>query len=394
MAWQPGMGGNGKLVPYQTYATPGIAIGFQQEALSANRLETFFGDGEVVRVFYEIPATAGPDIVAASEFLTKADPFFKPSDMSNRLAQGYLNYVAEALNLIYQTETGGKLINGLIVTKRTVLIVIQVAGFGNAYSGGGATTCVSGANQLIDGFQRDTLDGALLLALIKSTSGLTDPLAACNWIADQANRLPLFSLFVQNPQYGDGGGFLAQFLRYKGAAITGQVIRDWLAKTDGGAFATFLRTDTTQRDAVVLVDYFRSALIMLLYGRSVPGASADTTVQFNTAYNVTDKTDPAVERPPAVGLGHELIHAYNVACGAQPGMPIYHFSTMLAERLCVGLPPFDDVAIHENLLRRDWPSVAGKASVPFDQTSPGPRLVYDPTPPEQVNSTRKSARTP
>lgn len=392
MPWQPTMGGNGNLVPYVDYTEPGIAIGFQVEALSDSYLSVFFGDGDVVRVFYEIPDKAGAPIVGASQSLSKADSSFKPSDMNNRLAQGYLNYVAEALNLIYQTDIGGKLINGLIATKRSVLIVTQAAHMGNAYNGGGASTCVSAANQLIDRLPKNTLDRDLLLNLIKSTSGLTTPLAACNWVADQVNRLPLFSLFVQDPEYQDG--FLRQFLQYNGAVVTGQVILDWLTNSDGGAFVNFLTTDKTKRDEVVLVDYFRSALIMILYGRSVPGASADTSIQFNVTFNRDNKNDPATDRPPAIGLGHELIHAYNVACGAQPGLPIHNFSTMLAERLCVGLPPFDDVAIHENALRKNWPNVAGKASVLFDRKSPEPRLCYDPTPPEQVNSTRESARTP
>jgi hypothetical protein len=394
MPWQPKMGGDGKLTAYSSYTDPGIAIGFQNEALSESQGYIFYGDGESVRVFYEIPAKAGDPIVQASEFLAKSDDFFTQSDLYNRLTQGYLNYVAEALNLIYLTDNGGKLINGLIATKRSILIVVQASHLGNAYSGGGALTCVSSAYQLIDRLRKNALDANLLLELMKSTSGLSAPLAASNWIADKVNKLPLYSLFVQAPEYADGGGFLAQFLRFRGAAVTGQVILEWLTNVDGGAFLNFLLTDKTTRDEVVLVDYFRSALIMILYGRSVPGASADTTVQLNVTFNPKDDNDPAKERPPAIGLGHELVHAYNVACGAQPGMPIHDFSTMLAERLCVGLAPFADVAISENNLRTDWPTVAARASVPFDQRPPGPRLVYDVVPAEEVQATRKRARTP
>jgi hypothetical protein len=393
MPWHPGMSGDGKLVPYVTYTDPGIAIGFQKEALSENQIGTFFGDGVDLKVFYAIPDKAGAEVIATSQALAKSDEFFQPSDVSNALMQGYLNYVAEALNLIYQTDTGGKLINGIIATKATVLIVIQVAYMGNSYNGGGVTTVVSAANQLIEQFPKDTLNANLLLDLIKGTSGKTDPMEACTWLAAQVNALPLLSLFVQDPQYTDGG-FLGQFLRFKGATVTGKVINDWLTNADAGAFLAFLKTDKSKRDEVVLVDYFKSALIMILYGRSTPGASSNTTVQFTVCYFPKDDNDPVKQRPPAIGLGHELIHAYNVACGAQSGLEIYHFSTVLTERLCVGLPPFNDVAIHENRLRTDWPTVAARASVGFDRNAPGLRLCYDPTPEGDLLKTRSRASTP
>lgn len=75
---------------------------------------------------------------------------------------------------------------------------------------------------------------------------------------------------------------------------------------------------------------------------AVIGWSIDPTSQANR------------ERPPAVGLAHELVHAYFSVHGQQPGRDDSHWSTILFEYRCVGLGPWDGQAPSENSVRSEW----------------------------------------
>ncbi|HYL06106.1 MAG TPA: M91 family zinc metallopeptidase [Thermoanaerobaculia bacterium] len=78
------------------------------------------------------------------------------------------------------------------------------------------------------------------------------------------------------------------------------------------------------------------------------GSSSDISWHFEPGYQ------PNTLRPPAIGLGHELIHAYYSWRGQQLGRDRDHFSTVLFEYRCVGLGPWDEVGPSENTLRRQW----------------------------------------
>ncbi|MDU9393345.1 M91 family zinc metallopeptidase [Pseudomonas sp. zfem002] len=65
-----------------------------------------------------------------------------------------------------------------------------------------------------------------------------------------------------------------------------------------------------------------------------------------------------LSRPAAIGLAHELVHAYYSGRGEQLGRDFGHPTTVLFEFLCVGLGPWDEAAISENGIRRHWYSHA------------------------------------
>ena len=64
-------------------------------------------------------------------------------------------------------------------------------------------------------------------------------------------------------------------------------------------------------------------------------------------------------RPPAIGLAHELIHAYYASQGRNPGSHDSPPSVVLFEYICVGLGPFSTYNINENKLRSQWPTTHG-----------------------------------
>lgn len=102
---------------------------------------------------------------------------------------------------------------------------------------------------------------------------------------------------------------------------------------------------TVERDHVIL------STIASLDSQAQAGAGCDCVVQWCI--------DPANAlnrvRPPAIGLGHELIHSYFGVRGEQPGVEApNNLSVELFEYRCVGLGPWDEAMPSENSLRREW----------------------------------------
>ncbi|MBK9968560.1 MAG: hypothetical protein IPP07_28320 [Holophagales bacterium] len=96
-----------------------------------------------------------------------------------------------------------------------------------------------------------------------------------------------------------------------------------------------------------------------------PGAGTNSTVEFNPDRDVIG---PAAweTRPPAIGLGHELIHADQAAHGTttpgttnndarpDPANPGAIQQTNTREVETTGVPPNDTRDFTENDLRREW----------------------------------------
>ncbi len=122
--------------------------------------------------------------------------------------------------------------------------------------------------------------------------------------------------------------------------ITGTQVRTWLT---GGGLPTTLTT--AQRDHVIL------STIAALDPHSPRGPGCNCAV----LWNIDPTTTMNRTRPPAIGLGHELIHAYYGVRGEQPGYEAPgQLSVELFEYRCVGLGPWDGAAPSENTLRQEW----------------------------------------
>jgi hypothetical protein len=75
------------------------------------------------------------------------------------------------------------------------------------------------------------------------------------------------------------------------------------------------------------------------------------------------------ERPPGIGLAHELVHAYYSSRGEQPAQeqPNGYPPVVLFEFKCVGLGPWDGVAISENGIRAEWWRPVGRYYFAMDK---------------------------
>lgn len=83
------------------------------------------------------------------------------------------------------------------------------------------------------------------------------------------------------------------------------------------------------------------------------GAGTDSTVSYNPHRSeIGDGTEAWTNRPPAIGLGHELIHADDASKG-QMDTGDDDSGTRNREKQAVGLPPYENRPYTENKLRRE-----------------------------------------
>lgn len=97
-------------------------------------------------------------------------------------------------------------------------------------------------------------------------------------------------------------------------------------------------------------DHALVATLAALRAVSPSGSGSESSIGWNPyASNPLN-----LVRPPAIGLAHELVHAYYNGLGEQLGYDFGHPSTVLFEFLCVGLGPWDEELLSENGIRRNW----------------------------------------
>jgi Effector protein len=100
-----------------------------------------------------------------------------------------------------------------------------------------------------------------------------------------------------------------------------------------------------------------SNLIMIVIdrmGQHIPGAGASSRVAWNPARTTVTWTSGNVEnRPPYIGLAHELVHAYYNVIGGQlaHSEDADHYSGVLFEYMAVGLGPWQNNPLSENGVR-------------------------------------------
>jgi len=96
------------------------------------------------------------------------------------------------------------------------------------------------------------------------------------------------------------------------------------------------------------------ATLVALHNLSPSGAGCASVI----GWNPYDSNPLNASRPAAIGLAHELVHAFYNKWGRQPGRDFGDPTTVLFEFLCVGLGPWDETQCSENGIRRDWLSHA------------------------------------
>ncbi len=154
--------------------------------------------------------------------------------------------------------------------------------------------------------------------------------------------------------------------------ITGAQVQQWM----GGAPLSGIVADAGKRLHAIL------STIVALYPHGVAGPGVGSAVRFCA----DPDSEMNQERPPAIGLAHELIHAYWSLKGMQPGDEFAgpDSTTILFEYRCVGIGPWDEVAPSENSIRAQWVSHAyatmanGDPLYARNHRDPGKRIAYEP----------------
>lgn len=108
-----------------------------------------------------------------------------------------------------------------------------------------------------------------------------------------------------------------------------------------------------------LDEHLKQSIISTLYAHSRPGAGAHVKVDVMVGHWLPGedrqacKADMLLERPPAIGIAHELVHAHYAVNGLQPDRS--DTNVVLTEMACVGLGPWlGGGGCTDNGLREEW----------------------------------------
>jgi hypothetical protein len=134
--------------------------------------------------------------------------------------------------------------------------------------------------------------------------------------------------------------------------------RDAIARLVGIRASDFEQMEKGKKEIPASVD---ARLRSYLYGFLLPGEGCDCYVQFN---HLRDNLSPEHKkylpsshnwqnRPPAIALGHELVHAWR----SMTGMVLFDYGWE-EEAMTVGLPPFTFMEYNENKLRVEYGGLA------------------------------------
>jgi Effector protein len=371
-------------------AAPGIYVTFRPNLLQADI--PLFGNGGTQVPLYALPPAPSQGLTnITTTIIQQSNPdqgLFVTTPFLRGL-QGYLDYTNRCLNYIALTATGLQLLNRINQSQFSVFIDPGAAGNGiQVNNSDNSLTRIS--LQLIQSFNNLNVP-QINQMLVDAIPGDT-LIARLNQLATDINAMPLYSEFLQENAYT--ATFLQTNLRYNGAVVNGNDLRNWLMPGDGGAFFNFLRDDNTLVNSVRLVRYLRLAVIIRLYSVSPAGAGSGSAIYFNIRRDTADPLDLNTTRPPAIGLAHELIHAMHNAYGTQPGLQINDYSTVLAELLAVGLGPFNTAPISENAIRAQWAAIAGNTDATNNMAAPRRTIYDDPAQSHMtVDAIRLAART-
>jgi hypothetical protein len=173
----------------------------------------------------------------------------------------------------------------------------------------------------------DTLGPETLAAYNRAAVGGT---ARARWLADKINATPRYQL----------KGYPATAPCNLG--VTPEQVSAWV----GGRG---INKDYNDADSAQI----KNAVILALYSTSKAGPGCGSMVN----YTLGTVNPLNAERPPAIGLAHELVHAYYNLQGVQPGYEVENPTTVLFEYRCVGLGPWETEPVSENAIRNAWDGI-------------------------------------
>jgi hypothetical protein len=180
-------------------------------------------------------------------------------------------------------------------------------------------------------------DAKTEIALVKKATKKSDEDSAYYWLAAVINSTPNYVLKGE-PAKG--------LHKIKNGPVTPDDVKGWF---ENGRQSTIWGKVENDPDC----EYIKNAIIIALEPHSDPGKGAGSRI----GWNIDDDFVMNKERPPVIGLAHELVHAFFNAKGRQPGWNVERPSTVLFEYKCVGLGPWKEAPISENAIRTEWRKV-------------------------------------
>jgi hypothetical protein len=342
-------------------STAGIIVGWPKEALDQDVINLFVTDSDSeTPPLFALPAKIDANWRALmKQFnarLAADDDFLKRS-------QGFLEFCYASLQALYKTACGKRVIDFFAGNEKGV--GINPAAAGNSIAGASSAPAFPILVQkLLDSKARFSIDGDGLIALVSKRFPASSADASLADMAGFMNQQPLYTLFKAPPYEFNKQGFLAYNF-----PIRTENLKDWFSNGNASEFAKVLQNGIDIKiNGVSCHDFTRLMAVVALEREFTAGNGCPSSVRFNVL-----KTEMNQSRPAAIGLGHEMIHAYWAANGRQLGYELYTPSTLLFEMKCVGLGPWADSDISENRLRSQW-SAANKVAVArrkvYDQAQP------------------------
>jgi hypothetical protein len=242
---------------------------------------------------------------------------------------GYHEHVRTHLNALYRTSAGKILLDEISnapANKCTVIIDHELS---NQCGSMGSTNGMKAiAKELMPEH------ATKLLIATKTALDKINPGPHVNkyaWLADKINQTPRYQL--------KGAPATAP----ANLNVTESMVRDWILN-DRSIWNDY----DNDRDC----NQIKNSVILALYNHDTNGSGAKSMVN----YSLGNANPLNAERPPAIGLAHELVHAYYNMRGEQPGFEVENFSTVFFEYRCVGLGPWNNDAVCENKIREEWMS--------------------------------------
>ncbi|MGQ3890331.1 M91 family zinc metallopeptidase [Legionella sp. CNM-1927-20] len=174
--------------------------------------------------------------------------------------------------------------------------------------------------------------GKEALQALEKASGTDNKLKQCEWLANCISKMPHITL--EDP---------LEDKAYFEKPLSSEDIYAWLATGYDFLYKNFNKRAISQ---------ILCATITVLYPYTIPGLGSGTTVRWNAFDNYLRNN----ERPPAIGLAHELIHAFYNAAGLQPGKE-QDDTTAVLEFLAVGLGIWENADMTENVIRAEWKDI-------------------------------------
>lgn len=278
----------------------------------------------------------------------------------------FIRYCCYLLDLIYLAPKGKQLLDGIrgscSVQGRRVLINPSMVG-SNQYLVDGESMCrLSTAIRSRERIIPDELKYALRVA----RPALLER-ARLTWLFQQVMVAPLASNFgfvglgAAVPNENVPAADVLQ-LQTEQARVQGEMIQltetrflGWLVNRTAESL-TWCHDLAASR---ALDEHLKQSIISTLYIHSRPGAGAHVKVDVMVGQWRRDedrqacKTSMLLERPPAIGIAHELVHAHYAVNGLQPDRS--DTDVVLTEMACVGLGPWlGGNACTDNGLRDEW----------------------------------------